>query len=147
MAEEKKTTAQGWFGKTINWFAKLPGRIAAAFKNMVAELKKATWPSKKKLISSCITVMLFMLIVGAIVSLLDLGSAAAVNGLYKMGHPVPEYVVEEEIPAEGDVEGTETGAPVENGETPVEGETVPTETENTETAPVDNTEGGAEVAE
>ena len=149
MAEEKKTTAQGWFGKTINWFAKLPGRIAAAFKNMVAELKKATWPSKKKLISSCITVMLFMLIVGVIVSLLDLGSAAAVNGLYKLGHPVPEYVVQEEIPAEGDVEGDVVENPVEGAETdaPVEGENVPAETENTETAPEGTTEGGAEVAE
>ena len=84
MAEEKKT---GWFGKLIGWFASLPGRIAKAFKNMVAELRKVTWPSKNKLISSCIAVLVLMLVVGAVVSLLDVGSAALVNGIYTIGHP------------------------------------------------------------
>lgn len=133
MAEQKK---QGWFGKLISWFASLPGRIAKAFKNMVAELRKVTWPSKKKLIASCITVMLFMLIVGAAVSLLDLGSAAAVNGLYSLSHPVvateDESAVEGETVTEGEtvVEGETPveGETVTEGETPVEGETAETET-------------------
>ena len=116
MAEQKK---QGWFGKLIGWFAKLPARIVKAFKNMVAELRKVTWPSKKKLIASCVTVMLFMLIVGAAISLLDMGSAAAVNGLYSLSHPTAEVEV-----VEGDV--TET---TDEDVTPAEGynaETDPT---------------------
>lgn len=98
MAEEKKTPEkQGWFKKLINWFKNLPGRIAKAFKNMVAELRKVTWPSKKKLISSCITVLLFMLVTGAIVGLLDVTSAAAVNGLYRLGNgdPMDQLIIDE----------------------------------------------------
>ena len=98
MAEEKKTPEkQGWFKKLINWFKNLPGRIAKAFKNMVAELRKVTWPSKKKLINSSIIVLVFMLVIGAIVALLDLGSAAAVEGLYRIknGDEVDAQVAEE----------------------------------------------------
>ena len=151
MAEEKKTTEkQGWFKKTINWFANLPGRIAKAFKNMVAELRKVTWPSKKKLISSCITVMLFMLIVGVVVSLLDLGSASAVNGLYKLGHPVPEYVItEDELPDDTTTEDGETGTTDGTEEAPADGETteVPETDETTETETTGTDEGAAEVTE
>ena len=120
MAEEKKIPEkQGWFKKLINWFVNLPGRIAKAFKNMFAELNKVTWPSKKKWISSCIVVLLFILITGVIVSVLDWGSAAAVNGLYRLGHPVQEYYTEEDItniPGEELTDGTETteGATVED---------------------------------
>ena len=89
MAEEKKTPAkQGWFGKLISWFVNLPGRIATAFKNMVAELRKVTWPSKKKLISSCIAVLLLMIFMGVVVGLLDMGSAAVVNGLDDLGNKI-----------------------------------------------------------
>ncbi|MBQ2954557.1 MAG: preprotein translocase subunit SecE [Clostridia bacterium] len=126
MAEEKKTPGkQSWFSKLINWFVRLPGSIAKAFKNMVAELRKVTWPSKKKLISSCIIVLLFMLLVGLCVHLVDLGSAAAVNGLYNLGHPTAasdlvidenEALIEETAETEETTEGevtTETEATTE----------------------------------
>ena len=150
MAEEKKTPEkQGWFKKLISWIASLPGRIAKAFKNMVAELRKVTWPSKKKLISSCITVLLFMLVVGAVVSLLDVGSAAVVNGLYTIGHPdsgstttpgaTPTNInVTTGTDAQGEpapVEGEP--APVEGEPAPVEGEPAPVEGEP---APVEENE-------
>ena len=97
MAEENKVPQkQGWFMKLINWFKNLPGRIAKAFKNMVAELRKVTWPSKKKWISSCITVLVFMLVMGVVVSVLDFASAGAVNGLYSLTHP---EVAQEEQPS------------------------------------------------
>ena len=89
MAEEKKTPAkveESKLTKVLNWFKTLPGRIAKPFKNMVAELRKVTWPSKKKLISSCVIVLLFMLIIGAVIAVLDLGSRAAVDGLYDVTH-------------------------------------------------------------
>ena len=127
MAEENKVPQkQGWFMKLINWFKNLPGRIAKAFKNMVAELHKVTWPSKKKWISSCITVLVFMLVMGVVVSVLDFGSAGAVNGLYALTHPEAEqeeqyqYTQEEldallqqmeaEAAAEGAAESTEGDA-------------------------------------
>ena len=82
MAEEKKTPAQveeSWMTKVLNWFKALPGRIAKPFKNMVAELKKVTWPSKKKWISSSIAVLVFMVFMGVVIGLLDLGATALVN--------------------------------------------------------------------
>ena len=82
MAEEKKTPAQAEeskLAKVLNWFKTLPGRIAKPFKNMVAELKKVTWPSKKKWISSSIAVLVFMLFMGIVIGLLDLGATARGN--------------------------------------------------------------------
>ena len=82
MAEEKKTPAkveESKMTKVLNWFKTLPGRIAKPFKNMVAELKKVTWPSKKKWISSSIAVLVFMLFMGIVIGLLDLGATALVN--------------------------------------------------------------------
>ena len=86
MAEEKKTPAQveeSKLTKVVNWFKALPGRIAKPFKNMVAELKKVTWPSKKKWISSSIMVLVFMLFMGVVIGLLDLGATALVNTMIK----------------------------------------------------------------
>ena len=82
MAEEKKTPAkveESKLTKVLNWFKTLPGRIAKPFKNMVAELKKVTWPSKKKWISSSVAVLVFMLFMGVVIGLLDLGATALVN--------------------------------------------------------------------
>ena len=82
MAEEKKTPAkveESKLTKVLNWIKKLPGRIAKPFKNMVAELKKVTWPSKKKWISSSVMVLVFMLFMGVVIGLLDLGATALVN--------------------------------------------------------------------
>ena len=82
MAEEKKTPAkaeESKLAKVLNWFKTLPGRIAKPFKNMVAELKKVTWPSKKKWISSSVAVLVFMLFMGVVIGLLDLGATALVN--------------------------------------------------------------------
>ena len=84
MAEEKKTPAkaeESKLAKILNWFKKLPGRIAKPFKNMVAELKKVTWPSKKKWISSSIMVLVFMLFMGVVIGLLDLGAVGVVKTL------------------------------------------------------------------
>ena len=82
MAEEKKTPAkaeESKLAKILNWFKKLPGRIAKPFKNMVAELKKVTWPSKRKLIACSVTVLLFMLFMGIVIGLLDMGASALVK--------------------------------------------------------------------
>ena len=89
MAEEKKTPAQveeSKLTKVLNWFKKLPGRIAKPFKNMVAELKKVTWPSKKKWISSSVMVLVFMLFMGVVIGLLDLGATSVVQGLIGATH-------------------------------------------------------------
>ena len=113
MAEEKKTPAkveESKMTKVLNWFKTLPGRIAKPFKNMVAELKKVTWPSKKKWISSSVMVLVFMLFMGVVIGLLDLGATALVNTMI----PAAETEIVTEVPAETDAETVEaTEAPVE----------------------------------
>ncbi|MCH5286805.1 MAG: preprotein translocase subunit SecE [Christensenellaceae bacterium] len=85
MAEEKKSakTEQGKMAKFSAWCKALPARIAKPFKNMVAELKKVSWPSKKKLIYCSVTVLVFMLFMGVVIGLLDTGASALVKLLVR----------------------------------------------------------------
>ena len=83
MSEEKKTPAKktepSKGEKILNWFKTLPQRIAKPFKNMYYELKKVTWPSKHKLITYSIIVLLFMLFMGVVIGLLDMGATALIH--------------------------------------------------------------------
>ena len=84
MSEEKKAvkkSGEGKLNKVINWFKTLPARISKPFKNMYYELKKVTWPSKEKLIAYSIIVLVFMLFMGIVIGVLDLGASALVSKL------------------------------------------------------------------
>ena len=85
MSEEKKTPAKkaepGKGAKILNWFKTLPQRIVKPFRNMYYELKKVTWPSKERLITYSTIVLCFMLVMGVVIGLLDMGASAAVRGL------------------------------------------------------------------
>ena len=74
-----KKSGEGKLSKIIAWFAKLPQRISKPFKNMYYELKKVTWPSKHKLITYSIIVLLFMLFMGVVIGLLDMGASALIH--------------------------------------------------------------------
>ena len=89
MSEEKKAVAKadkaekktetGRMAKIVKWFRNLPQRISKPFKNMYYELKKVTWPSKQKLIAYSIIVLVFMLFMGIVIGLLDMGASALVK--------------------------------------------------------------------
>ena len=88
MSEEKKVTEQSKkaakteeskLQKIKKWFANLPQKIAKPFKSMWYELKKVTWPSKNKLIAYSIIVLVFMLFMGIVIGLLDMGASALVK--------------------------------------------------------------------
>ena len=85
MSEEKKTPAKnaqpGKGAKILNWFKTLPQRIVKPFKNMFYELKKVTWPTKERLISYSIIVLVFMLFMSVVIGLLDLGASTGVRSL------------------------------------------------------------------
>ena len=70
---------KSWFSRLIGWFKRLPGNIARPFKNMAYELKKVTWPSRKKLVSYSIIVLVFMLFMGVVIGLLDMGASSLVK--------------------------------------------------------------------
>ena len=82
--EVKKTEDTGFFTRAKNWIVALPGRIANAFKNMVAELKKVAWPSKKDLINYSIVVIGFVVGLALIVGLLDTASSVVVKQLIEL---------------------------------------------------------------
>ena len=89
MSEEKKAAAQtekaakkageGKLSKILAWFKNLPQKISKPFKNMYYELKKVTWPSKHKLITYSILVLSFMLFMGVVIGLLDMGASALIK--------------------------------------------------------------------
>ena len=75
----EKKAESGKLGKILAWFKNLPQKIAKPFKNMYYELKKVTWPSKHKLITYSIIVLLFMLFMGVVIGLLDMGASALIH--------------------------------------------------------------------
>ena len=80
----KNTEKPGFFTREKNWIVALPGRISDAFKNMVAELKKVAWPSKKDLINYSIVVIAFVVVLAIVVGLLDTGSSFLVKKLIEL---------------------------------------------------------------
>ena len=79
--DKTKASGESRLSKILNWFKNLPKRIAKPFKNMYYELKKVTWPSKEKLIAYSIIVLVFMLFMGIVIGLLDMGASALVKML------------------------------------------------------------------
>ena len=59
--------------------------IGRAFKNTFFELKKATWPSKRELINYSLITLGFMVCMGIVIYLIDLGSGALVNLMLSIG--------------------------------------------------------------
>lgn len=62
------------FKRVGAWFKGIGLRIYRAFKNMLAELKKVTWPTRKELINVSLLVLAFMAIMGVVIGLLDAGA-------------------------------------------------------------------------
>ena len=86
MADEKnvqeKNTGKPSFGtRFVNFFKNLPANIARPFRNMWHELKKVTWPSKKDLINYTLLVLAFIVFMGVVIGLLDLGASELVKAL------------------------------------------------------------------
>ena len=91
MSETKKTaektekavrkSGESKLSKIISWFKNLPKRISKPFRSMYSELKKVTRPSKEKLIAYSIIVLVFMLFMGIVIGLLDMGASALVRML------------------------------------------------------------------
>ena len=90
MAEEKKAVATPEKkdvkapAKKNGFIAKckqLPEKVAKSFKNMYYELKKVTWPSKRKWLVYSGIVLVFMLFMAVVIGLFDMGASALVRWL------------------------------------------------------------------
>ena len=82
-AKSAEKGKQSFGTRMVNWFKAVPGRVTSAFKNMVAELKKVSWPSRKELINYSVLVIVFVVAMAILIGLLDLGSSALVQLLVK----------------------------------------------------------------
>lgn len=86
MANAKKESAnQSKLQKFLGFFKKLGLGIGKAFKNSYYELKKVTWPTKHELITYSLVTVVFMVCMGIIIHLIDLGSGELVKLLLSIG--------------------------------------------------------------
>ena len=76
MANAAEKKAKPGFVQRIGNFFK---RIGRYFKNMWHELKKVTWPTKKDVLNYSLVVFAFMVVMGIIIGVIDLGSGALVD--------------------------------------------------------------------
>ena len=53
--------------------------LVKTFKDMWAELKKVTWPSRKELVNYTLVVIAFMVATGIIIGLIDAGASALIQ--------------------------------------------------------------------
>ena len=81
----KKNADSKKSNKFLAFFKGLPSRILKSFKDMYAELKKVTWPTRKELINYSIIVVAFLVLMGVVILCIDLLSAGFVN-LISTGH-------------------------------------------------------------
>ena len=81
MADEKNASkGKESFGtKFVNFFKNLWPNIKRPFVNMWHELRKVTWPTKENWIKYSLIVLVFLVFMGIVIGLLDLGSTALVN--------------------------------------------------------------------
>ena len=84
MSENKKTEKPGFFARAKDFVVALPATVKNAFKNMVSELKKVSWPSKKDLVNYSLVVIGFVVALAVIVGLLDTASSSLVKLLIQL---------------------------------------------------------------
>ena len=65
--------------KVLNFFKNLPANIVKPFKNTWRELRKVTWPTRENLINSTLLVLAFMVFMGVVIGLLDMGSTEVIK--------------------------------------------------------------------
>jgi len=74
-AAENKSAKPSIVERFVNFFK----GIGKSFKNMYHELKKVTWPTKKELLNYSVVVFVFMVVMGIIIGVIDIGAGALVD--------------------------------------------------------------------
>ena len=79
MANVNEAKKAGFFDRVGNWFKNLGIKIGKAFYNMYHEMKKVTWPTKNALVNYSLVVLLFLVVMGVIIGVFDLGAGALIR--------------------------------------------------------------------
>lgn len=83
--QERKLPSQP--KKKMNWkefIKKLPSRIAGFFRDVVHEMKRVTWPTRKALINYTIVVLVTIIIFSVLLGVFDLGFIKIVELMAKI---------------------------------------------------------------
>lgn len=143
MADEKKTVKEtqetGKTNKFVAFFKNLPQNIATPFKNMWHELKKVTWPTKPDLIKYVGIVVVFMVFMGVVIGLLDMGSSRLVAAISSLKGTEEQIILTEDTAGTVDEAATEAAETVQ--------EAAEQATEAAEQAAEEVTEQATEAAE
>ena len=83
MANAENASQKSFFSRMGAWFVNLPKRIGKAFSGMWHELKKVSWPTRKQLLNYTVLVLIFMLFMGIVIGLLDMGATQLVHLISK----------------------------------------------------------------
>lgn len=67
------------FKRIGGFFVRLVKGIGRKFREMFYELKKVTWPTKKDMINYSVVVLVFIVIMGVIIGVIDLGAGKLVD--------------------------------------------------------------------
>ena len=67
------------FKRIGGFFVRLVKGIGRKFREMFYELKKVTWPTKKDMINYSVVVLVFIVIMGVIIGVIDLGASKLVE--------------------------------------------------------------------
>ena len=81
MANKEKNQNTGFFGKIKGFF----GRLGKYFKDVVAEVKQLSWPTKKELINYVLAVICFCALMAIIIGILDWIFGMGFNWLAGLG--------------------------------------------------------------
>ena len=79
--EVKKNENPNAFQRVIGFFKRLPMNIVKPFRNTWHELTKVTWPTRENLVNSTLIVLAFMVFMGVVIGLLDMGSTEVIKML------------------------------------------------------------------
>ena len=60
----------------------LPARLSLFYRQVIAELRKVIWPTRKELVTYTTVVIVFVLVVIAYVTVLDFGFSKAILGIF-----------------------------------------------------------------
>lgn len=122
MADEKKTVKETTEvkvekkeNKFVSFIKNLPGKIATPFKNMWHELKKVTWPTRQSYVKYLAIVLCFMVFMGVVIGLLDMGASKLVSALSSLNpNNTAEETVEDDTTTTDDVTDPAEGETVQD---------------------------------
>jgi len=82
VTETRESTSPSHGGGARKESKPLPARVSLFYRQVIAELRKVIWPTRKELVTYTSVVIVFVLVVIAYVTVLDFGFSKAILGIF-----------------------------------------------------------------